>query len=196
MSFIYGVIYLFFEAYPIAFQEQRHWHLGVGALPFLGITLEVMIGVVLIVYTSHTRFRQKMIANGGEPIPEERLLPIIIGAMLLPIGLFWFAWTSTPSVHWAPQVLAGIPIGVAIEVIFLQGLSYLIDVYLMFAKSALAGNCLVRSLVGGRLPDVRCSDVSQPRSGLGDKSAGFLGGCFPAVPRAVLYIWEEDSGVE
>ena len=119
MSFIYGVIYLFFEAYPIASQEQRHWHLGVGALPFLGITLGVMIGVVVIVYTSHTRFRQKMIANGGEPIPEERLLPMIIGAMLLPIGLFWVAWTSTPSVHWASQVLAGIPIGVAIEVIFL-----------------------------------------------------------------------------
>ena len=66
----------------------------------------------------------------------------------------------------------------------------------MFANSALAGNTLVRSSVGGRLPDVRCSDVSQPRSGLGDESAGFLGGCFPAAPRGVLYIWEEDLGVE
>ncbi|KAL2045924.1 hypothetical protein ABVK25_011945 [Lepraria finkii] len=152
MSFIYGVVYLFFEAYPIAFQEQRHWNLGVGALPFLGITLGVMTGLSIIVYTSQTRFKRKMLANGGKPIPEERLLPMILGAILLPIGLFWFAWTSSPSVHWVAQVLAGIPIGVAVELILLQGMSYIIDVYLMFANSALAGNTFVRSLFGGAFP--------------------------------------------
>ena len=88
MFFIYGVVYLLFEAYPIAVQEQRHWNLGVGALPFLGITLGVMTGVLIIVYTSQTRFRRKMIANGGKPIPEERLLPMILGAILLPSGSF------------------------------------------------------------------------------------------------------------
>lgn len=152
MSFIYGVVYLFLEAYPIAFQEQRHWNLGVGALPFLGITLGVLTGVSIIVYTSQTRFKRKMIANGGKPIPEERLLPMILGAILLPIGLFWFAWTSSPSVHWAAQVLAGIPIGVAVELVLLQGMSYIIDVYLMYANSALAGNMFIRSLFGGGFP--------------------------------------------
>lgn len=152
MSFIYGVVYLFFEAYPIAFQEQRHWNLGVGALPFLGITIGVLSGVGIIVWTSQTRFKRKMIANGGKPIPEERLLPMILGAFLLPIGLFWFAWTSDPSVHWAAQVLAGIPIGLAVELVLLQGMSYIIDVYLMYANSALAGNTFVRSLFGGGFP--------------------------------------------
>lgn len=36
--------------------------------------------------------------------------------------------------------------------IFLQGLSYIIDVYLMYANSAIAGNTLVRSLAGGGFP--------------------------------------------
>ncbi|EPE28666.1 MFS general substrate transporter [Glarea lozoyensis ATCC 20868] len=151
-GFIYGVVYLFFEAYPVAFQEQRHWNLGVGALPFLGITVGVMAGVAVVVYTSQTRFKRKMLANGGKPIPEERLLPMILGAILLPIGLFWFAWTSSPSVHWAAQVLAGIPIGLAVELVLLQGMSYIIDVYLMYANSALAGNTFVRSLFGAGFP--------------------------------------------
>lgn len=73
MAFIYGMIYLFFEAYPIAFQEQRHWNLGVGALPFLGITIGVVIGVGIITYTSQTRYKRKMEENGGKPVPEERL---------------------------------------------------------------------------------------------------------------------------
>ena len=152
MAFIYGVLYLFFEAYPIAFQEQRGWNDGVGALPFLSITIGVVIGVGIITYTSNTRFKRKMEANGGKPIPEERLIPMIVGAFLLPIGLFWFAWTSSPHISWVPQVLAGIPIGAGVLLIFLQGLSYIIDVYLMYANSALAANTLVRSFAGGGFP--------------------------------------------
>ena len=152
MSMIYGILYLFFEAYPIAFQEQRGWNGGVGSLPFLGITVGVVTGVAIITYASNTRFKRKMEANGGRPIPEERLVPMIIGAFLLPIGLFWFAWTSNPHITWVPQVLAGIPTGAGVLLIFLQGLSYIIDVYLMNANSALAGNTLVRSVAGGGFP--------------------------------------------
>lgn len=45
---------------------------------------------------------------------------MIAGAFMLPIGLFWFAWTSSPHITWVPQVLAGIPIGAGILMIFLQ----------------------------------------------------------------------------
>lgn len=152
MAVIYGILYLFFESYPVAFQEQRGWNAGVGALPFIGITIGVVLGVSIIVYNSQTRYRRKLDANGGKPIPEERLIPMIIGAFLLPIGLFWFAWTSSPNISWVPQVLAGIPIGAGVQMIFLQGLSYIIDVYLMHANSAIAANTLVRSLAGGGFP--------------------------------------------
>ena len=152
MSIIYGILYLFLEAYPVAFQEVRGWNGGVGSLPFLGITIGVVIGVAIITYTSNTRFKRKMEANGGKPIPEERLIPMIVGAFLLPIGLFWFAWTSNPHISWVPQVLAGIPTGAGVLLIFLQGLSYIIDVYLMHANSAIAANTLLRSIAGGGFP--------------------------------------------
>lgn len=93
-----------------------------------------------------------MLSNGGRPVPEERLPPMIIGAVLLPVGLFWFAWTSSPNITWVPQVLAGIPIGAGVQMIFLQGLSYIIDVYLMHANSAIAANTLIRSFAGAGFP--------------------------------------------
>lgn len=34
----------------------------------------------------------------------------------------------------------------------MQGLNYLIDVYLMFANSAISGNTLIRSTVGAAFP--------------------------------------------
>lgn len=151
MALIYGILYLFFEAYPIAFQEQRGWSPGIGALPFLGITLGVILGGAIIVFTTKTRFARKL-EKHGRVVPEERLIPMIIGGFLFPAGMFWFAWTSSPHISWVPQVLAGIPIGAGVLMIFLQGLNYIIDCYLMYANSAIAANTFLRSGFGAGFP--------------------------------------------
>jgi len=36
VSFVYDVVYLFFSAFPIAFQQEQGWNQGIGALPFSG----------------------------------------------------------------------------------------------------------------------------------------------------------------
>jgi hypothetical protein len=152
LALIYGILYLTFEAYPISFQEVRGWsHAGVAALPFLSILVGVFIGGALIIFVTKTRFARKM-KKHGRVVPEERLPPMIVGSILLPIGLFWFGWTSNKNISWVPQVIAGVPIGAGILVIFMQGLNYIIDVYLMYANSAIAGNTLVRSAMGGAFP--------------------------------------------
>ena len=185
MAFIYGTIYLFFESYPISFQEERGWNGGVGALPFIGIIIGVVIGVAIIVWNSNGRFKQKMIANGGKPIPEERLIPMIIGAFLLPIGLFWFAWTSSPNITWVPQVLSGIPIGAGVQMIFLQGLGYVIDVYLMHANSAIAANTLVRSMAGGGFPLFATAMYHNLGVAWATSLLGFL--CIAFLPVPILF---------
>ncbi|KAJ5585006.1 uncharacterized protein N7459_004806 [Penicillium hispanicum] len=152
LALIYGILYLFFEAYPISFGEVRGWtHEGVAALPFIGIMIGVLMGVALIIYTTKTSFARKL-AKHGRVVPEERLVPMMIASVLLPIGLFWFGWTSKASISWVPQVIAGVPIGMGILVIFMQGLNYIIDVYMMFANSAIAANTLIRSTLGGAFP--------------------------------------------
>ncbi|KAL1639730.1 hypothetical protein SLS58_007628 [Diplodia intermedia] len=151
MSVVYGILYLFFESYPIAFQETRGWNEGVGALPFLSITVGVVIGGALITWTTKTRFKRKM-EKHGKVIPEERLVPMIIGGFLFPAGMFWFAWTSSPNINPWPQIVAGVPIGAGILMIFLQGLNYIIDVYMMNANSAIAANTFLRSLAGAGFP--------------------------------------------
>ncbi|KAF9637313.1 putative mfs multidrug protein [Lasiodiplodia theobromae] len=151
MAVVYGILYLFFESYPIAFQETRGWNEGVGALPFLSITVGVVIGGAVIAFTTKTRFKRKM-EKHGKVIPEERLIPMIIGGFLFPAGMFWFAWTSSPNINPWPQIVAGVPIGAGILMIFLQGLNYIIDVYMMNANSAIAANTFLRSFAGAGFP--------------------------------------------
>ncbi|KXH66400.1 hypothetical protein CSAL01_12739 [Colletotrichum salicis] len=130
MSLIYGILYLFFEAYPISFSAKRGWSLGVGKIPFLSLGFD-------IIYEA-----------AGKVPPEERLILIMFGSVALPIGMFWFAWTSDPDIHWAPQVIAGISTGMGIMTIFIQGLVYIIDTYAQLSNSAIAANVFLRSWVG------------------------------------------------
>lgn len=147
MSLIYGILYLFLEAYPISFHGERHWSLGIAALPFISLILGVLLGTAVIIIYIKTRY-SRLIKLCGCAGPEEALIPMLIGAILLPAGLFWFAWTSKPGISWIPQVFAGLPIGMGLFLIFLQGLNYIIDVYTKNANSAVAANVFLRSWVG------------------------------------------------
>lgn len=146
-----GIIYGFFEAFPVSFQDERGWNLGVGALPFLSVLVGVIMGCFVITAITKTRL-QKIMEREGTIIPEERLIPMIIGGGILPIGMFWFGWTSYPSITPWPQIIAAAPIGMGLMMIFLQGLNYLIDVYKMNANSAIAANTFFRSWVGAAFP--------------------------------------------
>ncbi|KAJ5356262.1 major facilitator superfamily domain-containing protein [Penicillium concentricum] len=147
MSLIYGIIYLFLEAYPISFREERKWRLEIAGLPFIGLIIGVVIGTILTTVYTKTRIA-KLFRGHGYAKPEEGLVPMMLGAILLPAGLFWFAWTSNPSVQWAPQVISGVPIGMGLFLVFLHGLDYIIGVYAKNANSAVAANVFLRSLVG------------------------------------------------
>ncbi|KAF2723957.1 MFS general substrate transporter [Polychaeton citri CBS 116435] len=151
MALIYGILYLFFEVYPISFQEERGWNMGVGALPFISILVGVLCGALFISIMTRTRFQRKT-KQAGTIIPEERLIPMIVGGALLPAGLFWFAWTSSPHITPWPQIIAGAPIGMGIMMIFMQGLNYIIDVYKTNANSGIAANTFARSWVGAGFP--------------------------------------------
>ena len=88
----------------------------------------------------------------GGSHPEARLPHLIVLAWLIPVGLFWFAWTASPPVHWAVCIIAGVPFGVGFVTLFLGITSYLIDCYQKYAASALAANAVLRSLFGAGFP--------------------------------------------
>ena len=89
----------------------------------------------------------------GRPYPEASVSIICIAAILTPIGQIWFSWTSTPiTIHWIWPILAGVPFGAGNCLSFIYASNYLAGSYGIYAASALAGNAVVRSALGGTLP--------------------------------------------
>ena len=88
MSFIYGLMYVFLSAYPLVFQKVHGMNPGVGGLPFIGLIVGQLLGgsYILIVQPAYNR---KLVANNNVPIPEWRLVPVIVGAFTFAGGLFW-----------------------------------------------------------------------------------------------------------
>lgn len=148
---MYGTLYMLFAAYPIVFQFVRGWNQGVGSLPFLGI----MVGMLMAVaynFIDNRRYVKTQAKHGGFAPPESRLPPCMVASIAIPVGLFWFAWTNYPSVHWMAPIAAGVPFGFGMVLVFLGIMSYLIDTYTIFAASVLAANSVMRSVFGAVFP--------------------------------------------
>ena len=150
MAFVYGILYLDFTAYPIVYGESRGWSKGISGLSFLGIGVGMAIATVGSPYINkvHGHYVRKF----GSPKPEARLPHLIILSWLIPLGLFWFAWTADPPTHWISGIIAGIPFGLGLVPLFLGIISYLTDCYGQYAASALAANAVLRSLFGAAFP--------------------------------------------
>nr|XP_031859492.1 uncharacterized protein CI109_005140 [Kwoniella shandongensis]KAA5526564.1 hypothetical protein CI109_005140 [Kwoniella shandongensis] len=149
-ALIYGILYLFFTAFPIVFQEVRGWTVGEGGLAFLGMGVGLMLGILINPLSNI--FYRRASTNGRTAPPEARLPMCCIGAILAPIGLFWFAWTSAPPVHWILPVVGCIPFGLAFLLIFTSITNYTIDSYSLYAASALAAQAVLRCLFGAIFP--------------------------------------------
>lgn len=151
MAIVYGTLYMLFDAFPIVFQEIRGWSEGVGSLPFLAVMIGMMIAVGLNMYDNKRYVRIHHKHNGFAP-PEARLPPTMWGGIAIPIGLFWFAWTNSPTIPWIVSVLATAPFGFGMVFVFLGIMSYLIDAYTIYAASVLAANSIIRSCFGAGFP--------------------------------------------
>ncbi|ODO11081.1 hypothetical protein I350_01683 [Cryptococcus amylolentus CBS 6273] len=153
MSFVYGVVYLLFEAFPFVFEQNHGFNAGEEGLAFLGFFSGGCAAVIFFVTVIEPRFLRHAKAVAPEaPRPEMRLELCVISGISLVIALFWFGWTSYSSIHWISPVLAGAFIGVGTLGMFVSLFNYIIDVYLWSAASALAAATVIRSLFGAAFP--------------------------------------------
>ena len=151
IALVYGILYLSFFAIPYSFETDRQWRPTISSLPFLGITVGVLLGSFAVFVYSDKYYQPRLIKR-GRVLPEDRLPPMMVGSIILPAGLFWFAWSSRYSISWAAQVISTSFIGAGIMLVFTCGIAFIVDIYLTGSASALAANMAVRSFSAAGFP--------------------------------------------
>lgn len=152
-SVAFGQIYLLTEALPaINMQAPLSFNLEHASLAFLPIAIGLGLDVLPRFYDHYLLKRIK--ARGGVIKPEHKIHAFALGAPLLAIGLWWFAWTIPPSVPapWPVSFLPLILVGFATNEFDCTLGGYLTDSYTVFSASTYASLAFLRAIVSGVLP--------------------------------------------
>ncbi|PNS15924.1 hypothetical protein CAC42_4325 [Sphaceloma murrayae] len=150
IALLYGLLYIWFESFPIAFLEIYRFPAGTFGLTYLGILAGGLITIGP--FFAYLRFvQEKQFDADGNIQPEKRLIPAMFGGFMIPICLFWFGW-SVGRTHWIVPIIGSGFFSVGAFCLFNSILTYLGDSYPNNVASVYAGNDLFRSAFGAGFP--------------------------------------------
>ena len=185
VSIVYSYMYLLFTTFTGVFEGQYGFNAGEAGLAYLGLGIGLCIGQFSVgIFSDRYIKRQK--AKYGEMKPEDRLPPLVVGAFLVPIGLFWYGWTVEKHTHWIVPIIGNGLIGIGTLYVFLPVQMYLIDVYTIFAASAIGANTVLRSIFGTCIPLAGPALYARLGLGWGNSLLGFL--ALAIAPSSILLI--------
>jgi len=187
LALIYGLLYLWFESFPIVFIDTYHFTLGTQGVAFSGILIGSAIMMFPFFYYNY-RYVEPQFNEQGQLRPEVRLQPAFVGAFLIPICLFWFGWSARPSIHWIMPVIGSSFFSMGAFLLFMSVLAYLGDAYPKYIASVFAGNDLMRSSFGAAFPLFANAMYHELGMGWASSLLGFLSIAFIPIP-FILYVY-------
>jgi MFS family permease len=152
MAYLYGLMYLVLSTFPGLWENSYHESVGIGGLNYISLGVGFFLGTQVCAPCQDMIYRSLKKKNGGVGKPEFRVPLMIPGALLVPIGLFIYGWTSQYHTHWIfPNIGAAIfAAGVIIGFQCIQ--TYIVDSYTRYAASAVGAATVLRSLAGFGFP--------------------------------------------
>ncbi|KAJ7092077.1 MFS general substrate transporter [Mycena belliarum] len=150
-ALLLGILYLMFQAFPIIFEKGHHLNEQSTGLTFSGIGLGMGFGLASQPLWNSLSEREAA-KHGGKAPPETLLIMGQAGGILVPLSLYWFAFTTYPHVHWIVPIIASIPFGTGMFFAFTATFTYLVTAYRPIAASAMASNSFMRTAFAAVFP--------------------------------------------
>jgi multidrug resistance protein len=151
-ALIFGTTYSIYTNMQPIYSDLYGFDTEKVGLLYLGPGLGFLFAVWFLVPRIDSVYKRLASANGGKAKPEYRLPLANIGAVLIPMSLFWFAWTVEKHAHWMASISATFFYGIGQVMILNSTQNYFIDSFEKYAASAIAAGSVFRSLVGGVIP--------------------------------------------
>jgi hypothetical protein len=109
-AFLLGVLYLFFGAFPLVFTGNHGFNLWELGFSFSGLFVGIVSAGASFPVWHKVRLRlmrrrARVTGENGVSEPEYRLPSVMVGSVFVPVGLFWFGWTTYASVHWIVPII-------------------------------------------------------------------------------------------
>jgi len=150
-AIIFGTTFSLYTNFQPIYRQYGFSVEQIGLL-YLGPGLGFLTAVWFLVPQIDTVYNRLAERNDGKAKPEYRLPLANIGAVFIPIALFWFAWTVELHAHWFATIAATYFYGIGQVMILNCVQNYYIDSFEKYAASAIAAGAAFRSILGGVTP--------------------------------------------
>lgn len=190
IALCYGLLYIWFESFPVVFVGIYGFNLGQQGLAFLGIFVGAILTIPFFFWYLH-KYLEPQFDENGDLQPEKRLPPAFVGAFCIPICLFWFGWSARPDIHWIMPIIGSGFFAVGLFLLFNSVLNYLSDAYPEYAASVLAGNDLFRSSFGTGFPIFAGAMYKNLGVAWASSTLAFLGIAFIPIPFVLYKVSDE-----
>ena len=183
VAFSWAVLYLTFSSIPLVFTTNHGFDIQQNGAVFAAMCVGALLSTILSIY------QEKVARHYGKlsSTPEGRLYFSCIESALMPIGLFWFGWTSFSSIHWIVPTLAIGCATMGIFSIYLAVFNYLADTYHRYASSALAAQSFCRNMLGGIFPLVADAMFNKMTYQGASSFLGGVGALLTIVPWVLVF---------
>lgn len=151
-ALIFGTTYSIYTNMQPIYSDLYGFDTEKVGLLYLGPGLGFLFAVWFLVSRIDTVYKHLTAKNDGKARPEFRLPLANIGAVFIPVSLFWFAWTIEKHAHWFASISGTFFYGIGQVMILNCTQNYFIDSFEQYAASAIAAGTVFRSLVGGIIP--------------------------------------------
>ena len=170
----YASIDLVLGSYPSLWTSRYNESVGIGSLNYISISLGAILGALIGGFTNKRIYASMKTKNNNVGKPELRLILMIPGSFLVPVGLFWYGWSAEERVHWIVPNL-GILIYVGGGIVTFQCIQmFIVDAYTLYAASALAAVNILRATLAFVLPLVTPKLYATLGYGRGNSTLAFV----------------------
>ncbi|EMD65784.1 hypothetical protein COCSADRAFT_45714, partial [Bipolaris sorokiniana ND90Pr] len=116
----------------------------IGSLNYISAAIGYVVGVSVAGYLNDWTYAKLKARNGGVGKHEFRVLAMVLGTLLMPVGLVWWGWSGQAKMHWImPNV--GCFIFTTGCYVYASCVSlFLIDTYAKYSASVLSTTLLTR----------------------------------------------------
>ncbi|EME48016.1 hypothetical protein DOTSEDRAFT_167522 [Dothistroma septosporum NZE10] len=187
-AILFGTTYSIYTNMQPIFQGEYGFDTEQVGLLYLGPGLGFLFAVWFLVPRIDTIYKRLKARNDGKAYPEYRLPLANVGAIFIPVSLFWFAWTVQTHKPWYVPIMATFFYGIGQVSILNCTTNYYIDCFETYAASAIAAGAVFRSVVGGVVPLFAPGIFDTLGYGWGISVFGFLSVAIAPAP-LIFYLY-------
>ncbi|KAI0148034.1 MFS general substrate transporter [Hypoxylon sp. NC0597] len=152
LAYNYGILYIVQSTFATLWIERYGQSVSVSGLHYIAIAVGCIIAAQIGAHVTDRVWQRLKARAKGETQPEYRVPLMIPGAILIPIGLFWYGWAAEARAFWILTDI-GIAIfscGIILGTQAMQ--AYVMDSYPKHVASASAASQMLRNVTGFAFP--------------------------------------------